>query len=267
LKKLQQVTRSVCYLPTQGSLNSLDSSSSGSPVCHPLQEIKQQNNTKAKFLEKKKYLYKIFRLGHYPQNIKQTQRSYHLIPNGYIVGVKICGTDLIAETWYDISDKVVYTITWGSKEKKKSVTSDKSAKFIHNNKTTFSGVVLFGFDLECLENRQINNQDQIRKNKPFHQLNSEAQKNIRLKALAYDINTYRVKYQWITGQITKFKFRKIKATKTFRFNYCTCDESLISRDGYRRLAAIIPEMEREYKVDENRQEITGIMDDIILVHL
>jgi len=144
LKKLQQVTRSVCYLPTQGSLNSPDSSSPGSPVRHPLQEIKQQNNTKAKVLEviddypniyvtrfegnrKKKYLYKIFRLGHYPQNVKQTQRSYHLIPNGYIVGVKIRGTDLIAETRYDVSDKVVYTITWGSKEKKKSVTSDKSA--------------------------------------------------------------------------------------------------------------------------------------------
>ncbi|CAG8802829.1 22711_t:CDS:2, partial [Gigaspora margarita] len=125
----------ISYLPTQGSLNSPDSSSPGSlgspahslSVRYPLQEIKQQNDTKANFLEKKKYLDKIFSLGHYPQNVKQTQRSYHLIPNGYIVGVKIRGTDIIAETRYDASDKIIYTITWDSKEKKKSVTSDKYA--------------------------------------------------------------------------------------------------------------------------------------------
>ncbi|CAG8767150.1 15331_t:CDS:2 [Gigaspora margarita] len=106
LKKYQQVTCSVSYLPTQGSLNSPDSSSlgsSGSPayslsVRYPLQEIQQQNDTKANFLEvidnylniyvtrfegnrKKKYLYKIF------------------------IGVKIRGTDIIAETRYDASDK------------------------------------------------------------------------------------------------------------------------------------------------------------------
>ena len=143
---------------------------------------------------------------------------------------------------------------------------------------------MFGFDLECLENRRINNQDQIRKNKPFYQLNSEAQKNIRLKALAYDINSkvesltnlhdfYNTKLEHIELNINGLPVKlqnsnseKLKPPKLLDSIVRTCDESLISRDGYRRLAAFIPEMECGYKVDENRQEITGIMDDIIPVH-
>ncbi|CAG8478743.1 19776_t:CDS:2 [Gigaspora margarita] len=179
----------MSYMLEMSSLNSSDSSSpgsSGSPahslsVRYPLQEIKQQNDTKANFLEV---------IDDYP-NIYVTRFEGNRKKNTFI---KFFVLKL---------SKVIYTITWDSKEKKKSVTSDKSASNMatlflqnlsNNNKTTFSGVVLFGFDLECLENRRINNQkNQIRKNKPFHQLNSKTQKNIRLKALAHDINKLSVK--------------------------------------------------------------------------
>ncbi|CAG8779531.1 9751_t:CDS:1, partial [Cetraspora pellucida] len=38
-----------------------------------------------------------------------------------------------------------------------------------------------------------------------------------------------------------------------------CDESLLSRDGYRRLAAVEPQLIREHQVAERRIEITNIM--------
>ncbi|CAG8844886.1 10647_t:CDS:2, partial [Racocetra persica] len=78
--------------------------------------------------QKKRYLYKIFRLGYYPSNVKQTQRSGYLIPNEYLVSIKIRGVDLMAETRYDSNNQVIYTLTWDSSDRKKqSVSSNKSA--------------------------------------------------------------------------------------------------------------------------------------------
>lgn len=38
-----------------------------------------------------------------------------------------------------------------------------------------------------------------------------------------------------------------------------CDETLISRDGYRRLAQVVPNLVREYAIEKRRNEITKIM--------
>jgi len=137
-KTLQSIS-STRYSPTENL-----------PKCHPLtryplQEIQQQKNIQTNSLEvvdnypsihvtrfdgnkKTKYLYKIFRLGYYPPNVKQTVRSCYLIPNGYLVSIKIRGIDIMAETQYDSNDKVIYTLTWdGSNGEKQSVSSNRSA--------------------------------------------------------------------------------------------------------------------------------------------
>jgi hypothetical protein len=45
-----------------------------------------------------------------------------------------------------------------------------------------------------------------------------------------------------------------------------CDENLISRDGYRRLAAVNPDMEREYAIEDRRAFIEKQMNDVIPIH-
>ena len=47
---------------------------------------------------------------------------------------------------------------------------------------------------------------------------------------------------------------------------CACDESLISRDGYRHLAAISPSLERDYQISNRRNEISRYMETIIPVY-
>ncbi|CAG8822123.1 7448_t:CDS:1, partial [Cetraspora pellucida] len=44
-----------------------------------------------------------------------------------------------------------------------------------------------------------------------------------------------------------------------------CDESLLSRDGYHRLAAIEPQLIREHQVAIQRIEITNIMNEKIRI--
>ncbi|CAG8584520.1 1696_t:CDS:2, partial [Scutellospora calospora] len=308
LENFQQSSYSTYYSP-------INYSSTCCLSCYPLQEIQSQNVIQTGSLEvvdnypniyitrffknkKEKYHYKIWRLGHYPSHVKQTQRSNYLIPNGYMVGVRIYGVDTIAETQYDSSDKVVYTVTWDDNNgEKKSISSNKSAsnvatlllqKLTGNNKSLLSGTILFGFDLECLKKRRID-QDQnpirIQKNKPYHQLRSESQKKVRLQNLAYKIhseiesiinshNFYNTKLEHLELNIdgSYIKLRNVDLKKPELSQHLdsiirVCDESLITRNGYRQLAAIMPDMEREYKVGERRQEITRIMNNIIPVHV
>ena len=56
----------------------------------------------------------------------------------------------------------------------------------------FSGIILFGFDLNCLDQRRINVQaksipSRIRK-KEYNDLKSESQQNKRLKSLGEDVH-------------------------------------------------------------------------------
>ncbi|CAG8621984.1 9547_t:CDS:2 [Dentiscutata erythropus] len=84
---------------------------------YPLKEIQQQTIIQTNSLEvideypnvyvtrcfkiKQEYNYKAWCQGYYLSCVKHTQRSCYLIPNGYMVGVKIYGIDTIAETQYD----------------------------------------------------------------------------------------------------------------------------------------------------------------------
>ncbi|CAG8604269.1 21483_t:CDS:2 [Dentiscutata erythropus] len=73
-------------------------------------------------------------------------------------------------------------------QQQQSIQPNFLEKLYTNNKSALSGIILFGFDLECLKERQINDsQVQIQKNKYFHQLKFELQKKSRLQTLAYDI--------------------------------------------------------------------------------
>ncbi|CAG8842696.1 21201_t:CDS:2, partial [Racocetra persica] len=40
---------------------------------------------------------------------------------------------------------------------------------------------------------------------------------------------------------------------------CTCDKSLISRNAYRQLAAIMPEIAREYKIEKSYRSLRNIL--------
>ncbi|CAG8735519.1 4066_t:CDS:2, partial [Cetraspora pellucida] len=218
----------------------------------------------------------------------------YLIPNGYLINIKIRGVDLMAETRYDSDNTVMYTLTWNNSDgKKQSVSSNKSAsnvatlflqKLYTNNKSALFGIVLFGFDLECLKERRINNnQVQSPKNKPFHQLKSDSQKKSRLQTLAYNIhsrikstlnlhNFHNTKLDHVELNINEspIKFQNVDSKKSnlqiLDSIVRACDELLISHDGYRKLAAVMPEMEREYKVEKRRQEITETVNAMIPVY-
>ncbi|CAG8820944.1 3478_t:CDS:1, partial [Dentiscutata erythropus] len=155
----------------------------------------------------------------------------------------------------------------------------------HSN-SQFSGVILFGLDLKCLEKRRNLDQNfkaQSRK-KPFNELQSESQKNKRLKALAYDIrdevesaiqlhNFHDTVLKSIELDVNELhvNFQNLESEKYQSNQFldsivCACDKLLISRNAYCQLAAIMPEMECEYKIERRRQEITKIMDNKIPIH-
>lgn len=75
--------------------------------------------------------YKIIALGHYPQNVKYTQRNKHgvqyQIPDGYIVKTEVAGQMLCCETKYTFASKVLYTITWREGRAEWMVSSERSA--------------------------------------------------------------------------------------------------------------------------------------------
>jgi len=75
--------------------------------------------------------YKIIVLGHYPHNVKYTQKNKHgvqyQIPDGYIVKTEVAGQMLCCETKYTFASKVLYTITWREGQAEWMVSSEWSA--------------------------------------------------------------------------------------------------------------------------------------------
>jgi len=120
--------------------------------------------------------------------------------------------------------------------------------------------------------------------RPFNELKSQSQKNKRISMVGKDI---------ATQTMTIFKENRFMSASEeiiasvesiilrindeivelhFDFNNVTdnnikhldsivraCDETLISRDGYRRLAQAIPSLTREYIIEKRRNEITKSM--------
>ncbi|CAG8600891.1 9523_t:CDS:2 [Cetraspora pellucida] len=150
--------------------------------------------------------------------------------------------------------------------KKQSVSSNKSAS-----------------NVSALFLQQNFSKIQSRK-KPFHELQSESQKNKCLRVLAHDIcdgvesaiqlhNFYDTVLRSIdldvNGLHVNFKnldSEQYNSSQILDSIVCACDKQLISRDAYRQLAAIISEMVCGYKIDERRQEITRIIESMIPVH-
>ncbi|RHZ88040.1 hypothetical protein Glove_26g269 [Diversispora epigaea] len=195
------------------------------------------------------YQYNILDLGSYPTNVRRTQRSRYRIPNGYWVQVYIYERD------------VKITNTKGS---------------------TLSDIILFGLDLTCLELRRENKENLVSeinsRKKPFSNLKSNSQKNKRLKNLASDIYSnskslfnshnfsnisldslrFNIQDQFIKINFSNFN-NELKSDIYLDSILCACDESLISRDGYRQLAAVQLSLEREYQnnlntfLDENEE--------------
>jgi hypothetical protein len=149
--------------------------------------------------------------------------------------------------------------------------------------TTVSGVHLFGFDLDFLENQRVSNViNSNRCKRPFADIGI-AQQNKRLVTFGTDIQQkikpLITKYNLvpstqqkeailrfveleINGEIIIFDFsQSLKLRNQIKLDSIVraCDEALISRDNYRRLAKVNPRMEREYLVSERKAIINDEM--------
>jgi hypothetical protein len=118
----------------------------------------------------------------------------------------------------------------------------------------------------------------------FTTLTSRSQQNKRIKSLAKDIeeesqailkrqNFDNTKIRYIELEIgdevvgidlskVNLDFTRIRQDAIVR----ACDEALISRDGYRNLAAINPNLEREYQISNRRNDISKYMKTIIPIY-
>ncbi|RIA82477.1 hypothetical protein C1645_835303 [Glomus cerebriforme] len=111
--------------------------------------------------------YKIIALGHYPQNVKYTQKSrsaiQYQIPDGYIVKTEAASKNVRCEMKYIPINKVLYTITWKEGRAEYSISSERSAsgainaflKRIDRENSRLSGIHVFGFDIEILHQARI----------------------------------------------------------------------------------------------------------------
>ncbi|RGB27558.1 hypothetical protein C1646_768948 [Rhizophagus diaphanus] len=210
--------------------------------------------------------YNILSLGNYPSNVKYTQRSkknspVYKIPDKYKVETVLGGFSIIcvANGFYKII---------GMKASSK-----------------VSGVLLFGFNIpDLIEVREnVNMPIIINKKRPYTKV-STSQKNRRLHSLAKDFKTQstvilknnninnsqlRLIELEIDGKIVVIDFQ---SRSTFDFiTHCDAvlqaiDECLISRQEYRRLAMVDPNIEREYHIEDRKHQINKIMYSLIPIH-
>ncbi|PKB95006.1 hypothetical protein RhiirA5_437561, partial [Rhizophagus irregularis] len=247
--------------------------------------------------------YKIIALGHYPQNVKYTQKNKHgvqyQIPDGYIVKTEIAGQMLCCETKYTFADKVLYTIMWKEGRAEWMVSSERSAsgavsaflKKTNRKKSQYSGTHVFGFDIEVLHQVRI---EQFRKpstdkviidkrKRPLNEVQSVSQQNKRYASFGKEaheqIKQLIIKHQMVLesgnpiciynmelgceNQIINIKYSSIIDNARLDAYVRACDEALLGRDGYRRLAAVEARLIREYQVAQRRIEITKSINDQI----
>ncbi|PKY44892.1 hypothetical protein RhiirA4_419408 [Rhizophagus irregularis] len=146
--------------------------------------------------------YKIIELGHYPQNVKYTQKSsrsviQYQIPDGYIVKTEAASKTVHCETKYI---PVLYTIKWKEGQAEYSISSERSAsgvvnaflKRIDRENSRLSGIHVFGFDIEILHQAQTGKLS-IEKNiiidkrkRPLNEVQSVSQQNKRFALFGRD---------------------------------------------------------------------------------
>ncbi|CAG8463846.1 32713_t:CDS:1, partial [Racocetra persica] len=84
--------------------------------------------------------------------------------------------------------------------------------------------------------------------------------NTILKSIELNINDLHVNFQNLNSENSQ-------SDQFLDSIACACDKSLISRDAYHQLAAIMPEIAYEYKIEKCQQEITRIMNQMIPIHI
>ncbi|PKC54794.1 hypothetical protein RhiirA1_505402 [Rhizophagus irregularis] len=203
--------------------------------------------------------YKIIALGHYPQNVKYTQKNKHgvqyQIPDGYIVKTEIAGQMLCCETKYTFADKVLYTIMWKEGRAEWMVSSERSA----------SGAV------NAFLKRPLNEVQSVsQQNKRYASFGKEAHEQIKQLIIKHQmvlesgnpICIYNMELG-CENQIINIKYSSIIDNARLDAYVRACDEALLGRDGYRRLAAVEARLIREYQVAQRRIEITKSINDQI----
>ncbi|GBB89402.1 hypothetical protein RclHR1_16080004 [Rhizophagus clarus] len=218
------------------------------------------------------------------------------IPDNYSVETEVSKMKICCETKYQPNGKVRFTIVWKENKAEWSIYSDRSATSVVNTflkknnrpNSNLSGVYIFGFDIgrlhECrletmgapitLVNKKKRPLTTIQtisgQNKRFASLGRESGKAIRslikkhrltdetdqpivyIRKIELDFNGESIILTYKPPD-NKNELAKIDAIVR------ACDESLLARDGYRRLAAVEAFLIREYLIANHRVEITNLI--------
>ncbi|RGB29920.1 hypothetical protein C1646_765998 [Rhizophagus diaphanus] len=190
--------------------------------------------------------YNIISLKTYPSTPKLTQKSknnaiQYPIPDNYIVE-----TEMFERT-------VVNTFL---------------QKINQNPSTKLSEPRLFGFDIEPLyyARSQIGFQPitagtKDKRKKPLEEITFQSQQNKRFKSFGEDVHKAQIGFDYKENQVCiKFKDSDPIAIQT-RLDAIVrvCDEALLSHDGYRHLAAVVPSLFREYLVADRQNKINELI--------
>jgi hypothetical protein len=152
-------------------------------------------------------------------------------------------------------------------------------------KAKISGVLLFGFNIpDLIEAREnIINIPIINRKRPYTEVSS-SQQNRRLHLIAKDLKTEStailrnnninnsqlksIEFE-IDGKVVIIDFQSYSSLDST--THCDAilraiDECLISRKGYRRLAMVDQNLEREYNIENRKHQINEIMNSLIPIH-
>ncbi|PKC57652.1 hypothetical protein RhiirA1_401244 [Rhizophagus irregularis] len=173
-----------------------------------------------------------------------------------------------------------------------------SKKINQNPSTKLSGPRLFGFDIEPLyyAHSQIGFQPittgtNDKRKRPLEEITSQSQQNKRFKSFGEDVHKA-VNELIIKHKLTNVSGESIIHLQQIGFDYkenqvCikfkdpdpmaiqtrldaivrVCDEALLSRDGYRHLAAAVPSLFREYLVADRQNKINELINTQINVKI
>ncbi|CAG8651606.1 2974_t:CDS:2, partial [Cetraspora pellucida] len=234
--------------------------------------------------------YKVIKLGYYPPVSKFTRKISYQIPNNYEIETNLAGLTVRCKTQYQQAGNINYTISWinsyGNTVSSDSTisASNVGVKFLMDicNKpnTRISEIFLFGFDIDYLHKARMEAPNHGKHS--YIELKSNSQKKKRIKLAAKDLNIQTAElfhnHQFVNlsgNNIVRLESAKLKIANTdITLDYQlknenqkqyysslvqVCDKMLISRDGYRKLAAIDTNMVREYLVEQQRIDINNQM--------
>ncbi|CAG8709669.1 40034_t:CDS:2, partial [Gigaspora margarita] len=135
----------------QQPLQSLPVSNYTNSLCNICDKYPNIYITRFRSNKSMEYHYKVLRLGYYPSHIKMTKRTttnrvWYPISTNYIIRLNIYRVEATCLTEYQFNKKVKFIVNWVSnKNKEESVTKNENSRL--------SGIILFGFDLNCLDQK------------------------------------------------------------------------------------------------------------------